>query len=85
MAYHYDVSKKYQQSISKAFGYENVPAYKLVRDLAATLPEVKSEHDDVGVTDEMLKEFCKWAFENHVGRYKLCVLRSLRARMMFIT
>ena len=55
------------------------------RDLAATLPEVKSEHDDVGVTDEMLKEFCKWAFENHVGRYKLCVLRSLRARMMFIT
>ena len=73
MAYHYDVSKKHQQSISKAFGNENVPAYKLVRDLAATLPEVKSEHDDVGVTDEMLKEFCKWAFENHVGRYNaLC-------------
>ena len=73
MAYHYDVSMKHQQSISKAFGNENVPAYKLVRDLAATLPEVKSEHDDVGVTDEMLKEFCKWAFENHVGRYNaLC-------------
>ena len=73
MNYHYPKSKEYQQLISKALGNENVPATQLIRDLVSTLPGVKNEHSQMDITNEMLKEFSQWGFDNHIARYNtLC-------------
>ncbi|KAL7530826.1 hypothetical protein ACHAXR_005727 [Thalassiosira sp. AJA248-18] len=69
MDYHYDSSKEYQRRISAALGDENTRAPRLVQDLVATLPTVSSEHLQVKVTDEMVKEITQWMFENNLARY----------------
>ena len=69
MDYHYDKSKKYQRMISEALGEPNTPAPRLVRDLVATLPAVSTEHSHAGVTEEMLKEFAEWGFNNSLEKY----------------
>lgn len=68
MHYHLSESKEYQDRISKALGSPSAPAPRLVRDLAAMLPGVSKNHADVGVTNEMLKEFCQWEYDNHIAR-----------------
>ena len=68
MHYHKKESKEYQQSISAAFGDASISAPRFVRDLAAILPGVLKHHCDAGVTDDMLKDFSKWEFENHLAR-----------------
>ena len=68
MHYHKDASAEYQSRISIALGDPNIPASRLVRDLAALSPGVSINHSDVGVTDEMLKEFSQWEFENNLAR-----------------
>ena len=71
MDYHFDKSKEYQQRVSVALGDDtgNTPAARLVQDLVAMLPAVSNAHAQVGVTDEMLKEFTQWMFENNLPRY----------------
>ena len=73
MNYHYPKSKENQKLISKALGNENIPASQLIRDLVSTLPGVKNEHTQMDITNEMLKEFTQWGFDNHTARYNtLC-------------
>jgi len=69
--YHCEVSRVYQRGIAEALGgdIETTTAAKLVRELVATLPAVKNEHAQVGVTEEMLKEFTEWMWENAWSRY----------------
>mmetsp|Transcript_28131 Transcript_28131/g.51939 ORF Transcript_28131/g.51939 Transcript_28131/m.51939 type:complete len:450 (-) Transcript_28131:157-1506(-) len=71
MDYHFDKSKEHQQRVSVALGDDtgNTPAARLVQDLVAMLPAVSNAHAQVGVTDEMLKEFTQWMFENNLPRY----------------
>ena len=68
MHYHKVESAEYQSRISAALGDADIPASRLVRDLAAILPGVSVNHSDAGVTDEMLKEFSQWEFENNLAR-----------------
>lgn len=68
MHYHYSASKEYQDLISAALGSPDVPAPRLVRDLASILPGVSKNHVDAGVSDDMLKEFSQWEFDNHLAR-----------------
>ncbi|KAL3802410.1 hypothetical protein HJC23_007235 [Cyclotella cryptica] len=68
MHYHRENSKEYQDRISAVFGDASVPAPRLIRDLAAKLPGVSKNHNDENVTDEMLKEFSRWEFDNHIAR-----------------
>jgi alcohol dehydrogenase class IV len=68
MHYHLSASKEYQDRISAALGNADVPAPRLVRELAATLPGVSKNHADAGVTEDMLREFSKWEFAQHIDR-----------------
>ena len=79
MDYHYINSREYQQRISAALGTENKPAPQIVRDLIASLPEVKNEHIQVDVTSEMLLEFTQWMFDNHNARYTVLSPRKFES------
>ncbi|KAL7478519.1 hypothetical protein ACHAW6_004282 [Cyclotella cf. meneghiniana] len=68
MHYHRDHSKEYQDRISAVFGDPSVPAPRLISALAAKLPGVSKNHIEENVTDEMLKEFSQWEFDNHIVR-----------------
>ncbi|KAL7524855.1 hypothetical protein ACHAWF_001111 [Thalassiosira exigua] len=67
--YHRAESGEHQRRISEALGDAEAPAPRLVRELVASLPTVKGEHAEVGVTDEMLKEMTEWMATNHLQRY----------------
>jgi alcohol dehydrogenase class IV len=79
MRYHQSASKVYQERISAALGDTYTPAPQLVRDLAATLPGVSKNHADAGVTDDMLREFSKWEFENHIDRINQLSPKELKS------
>ena len=66
---HYEESEELQKRISAAMGDASTPAPRLVRDLARSLPGVSHEHAQVDVTDELLKNFTQWMFDNHLPRY----------------
>jgi hypothetical protein len=55
------------------------PAPRLVRDLVAALPGVRCEHAQVGVTEDMLREFSLWLFENHIERLNVLSPKSFRS------
>ncbi|KAL9189812.1 hypothetical protein ACHAXT_009487 [Thalassiosira profunda] len=69
MDYHCPQSKELQRDIAEVLGDADAPAPRLVRDLVATLPGVNCEHSQVGVLDELLRQFTDWMFKNHLERY----------------
>eukprot|EP00581_Thalassiosira_minuscula_P016686 CAMPEP_0183727022 /NCGR_PEP_ID=MMETSP0737-20130205/24617_1 /TAXON_ID=385413 /ORGANISM="Thalassiosira miniscula, Strain CCMP1093" /LENGTH=398 /DNA_ID=CAMNT_0025958537 /DNA_START=148 /DNA_END=1344 /DNA_ORIENTATION=+ len=69
MDYHSEKSNDLQKRIAAALGDESVKAPILVRDLVSTLPGVSNAHEQVKVSDDMLKEFTEWMFANHIARY----------------
>jgi hypothetical protein len=74
MYYHYEASRDHQMRISKALGGDaNVdgaiePAPRLIRDLVSTLPGVWNEHAHANVTEDMILEFARYLFDNHIDR-----------------
>jgi hypothetical protein len=80
MDYHYKETMEYQKRISIALsgGDETVttPAPQLLRDLIKILPGVKHEHDQVNVTNDMLRELATWMFENHLERFNILCPRK---------
>lgn len=84
MDYHYENTKEYQERISLALsgGDETstttaaTPAPRLLRDLIRMLPGVKHEHDQVNVTNDMVRELTTWMFDNHLERYNVLCPRK---------
>jgi alcohol dehydrogenase class IV len=80
MDYHYEQTKEYQKRVSIALcgGNEStsIPAPILIRDLIRLLPGVKHEHDQVNVTNDMLRELTTWMFANHLDRYNVLCPRK---------
>jgi maleylacetate reductase len=80
MDYHYKETMEYQKriSITLSGGDETVttPAPQLLRDLIKILPGVKHEHDQVNVTNDMLRELATWMFENHLERFNILCPRK---------
>jgi alcohol dehydrogenase class IV len=68
MNYHKEMSKDHQARISEVLGDADVHAPRLVSALAAKCPGVSKDHKDENVTDEMLKEFSHWEYDNHLAR-----------------
>jgi len=81
MDYHYEQTMEYQKRISMALSggdesIANTPAPQLLRDLIKMLPGVKHEHDQVNVTNDMLRELATWMFENHLERFNVLCPRK---------
>jgi len=81
MDYHYEQTMEYQKRISMALSggdesISNTPAPQLLRDLIKMLPGVKHEHDQVNVTNDMLRELATWMFENHLERFNVLCPRK---------
>ncbi len=84
MDYHYENTKEYQERISVALSggdktsttTTTTPAPRLLRDLIRMLPGVKHEHDQVNVTNDMLRELTTWMYDNHLERYNVLCPRK---------
>ncbi len=83
MDYHYEQTKEYQKRVSIALsgGDETttIPAPLLIRDFIRKLPGVKHEHDQVSVTNDMLRELTIWMFTNHLDRYNVLCPRKFES------
>lgn len=88
MDYHFEKTMEYQKRISIVLSggdeMTTIPAPRLIRDLIRMLPGVKHEHDQVNVTNEMLRELSTWMFSNHLDRYNvLCPRKFTREKDIY--